>query len=332
MSEWLNRPGVMEAVIFASVMLLAFIAYLALGDRSQKRIASRVERIRNRKVNKATVTNNNQASLRRKVEDNSMPVIGALVRRLPNLGLLRTRLERAGVKMSAEKYVLYCVGAMLFIAFFISTLLKKSLLLGLFVGIIVAIGIPHWVVGFKANARIKQFLRLFPDAIELIVRGLRSGLPVTESINMVSREMEDPIRSIFHNIGESVRLGVPLERALLDMAKQLGNTEFNFFATSIILQRETGGNLSEVLSNLGEVLRTRYMMRMKIRALSSEARASAYIVGALPFAVVGVLTVLQPDYLTPLFDDYRGNIALLGAALSMTTGVAIMMKMTRFEI
>jgi tight adherence protein B len=332
MSELLRQPGVMEAIIFIGILIVFGLIYLAMGDASSKRIQKRVERIRNRKQGVVSQASKDQSSLRRKVEDNSMPLLGKLVRKLPNLSLLRARLERAGVQTSAEKYVMCCIGATAVITMIVAVFLGRPLMLGLFAGIILGIGIPHWVVGFKASSRMKQFLRLFPDAIDLIVRGLRSGLPVTESINMVARELEDPIRSIFHGIGESVRLGVTLEKTLLETAKRLGNTEFNFFATSIILQRETGGNLSEVLSNLGEVLRTRYMMRMKIKALSSEARASAYIVGALPFAVVGVLTVLQPDYLRPLFDDYRGNIALLGACTSMGTGIFIMMKMTRFEI
>jgi tight adherence protein B len=180
--------------------------------------------------------------------------------------------------------------------------------------------------------RLKKFLVLFPDAIDFIVRGLRSGLPVTESMNIVGKEMEEPVGSIFAHIGESVKLGVPVDKALQDTAKKLGLTEFNFFVTSIILQRETGGNLSEILNNLSEVLRTRLMMRMKIKAMSSEAKASAIIVGSLPFIVIAALMYLSPDYLIPLIDTTKGNCIALGCAFSLMFGIGVMIKMTKFEI
>ncbi len=190
------------------------------------------------------------------------------------------------------------------------------------------------VVGIRrqASASNSSWL-LFPDAIDLIVRGLRSGLPVTESIVMVGKEIRDPVGGVFSSISESIRLGVPVEKSLqIHGAQARQPLEFNFFVTSIVLQRETGGNLSEILSNLAEVLRQRFMMRMKIKALSSEAKASAIIVGSLPFVVMAALFFIQPDYLMMLFTDTRGNIAGLCAAASLATGIGIMMKMSKFEI
>lgn len=203
-----------------------------------------------------------------------------------------------------------------------------GVLIGLFVGII----LPYLVIGYLGNRRLKKFLLMFPDAIDFIVRGLRSGLPVTESMNMLAVEMEEPIKSVFSDIGESVRLGVPLEKALQDMAKKLTTTEFNFFVTTIVMQRETGGNLSEILHNLAEVLRKRFMMRMKIKAMSSEAKASAIILGLMPFVVLISISFIAPDYLEPLINDFYGNLAAAGAALSLVTGMFIMIKMTQFEI
>jgi tight adherence protein B len=144
--------------------------------------------------------------------------------------------------------------------------------------------------------------------------------------------MEEPIGSIFAIIGESVKLGVSVEKALTDTAKKLKTTEFNFFVTSIILQRETGGNLSEILSNLSDVLRKRFMMRMKIKAMASEAKASAIIVGALPFVVILALMFVSPGYLDPLMFDSRGHVAAGIAAAMMATGIGVMIKMTKFEI
>jgi len=161
---------------------------------------------------------------------------------------------------------------------------------------------------------------------------LRSGLPVSESMVLVSSEVPEPVSGTFTTLSNTMKLGVPLEKALQEMAKRLDLTEFNFFTTCIILQRETGGNLAEILSNLSDVLRGRYIMKMKIRALSSEARASAYIIGALPFVVLAAVSALNPEYMRPLIDDHRGNICAYVAAGMMSFGIWVMYRMTQFEI
>src|SRR5690606_10394833 len=133
-----------------------------------------------------------------------------------------------------------------------------------------------------------------------IVRGLRSGLPVSESIVLVSKEVPEPVGSVFGTVSNTMKLGVTMEKALQDMAEELDISEFNFFTTSIVLQRETGGNLAEILNNLSEVLRGRFMMQMKIKAMSSEARASTYIVAALPVFVFCAVSLMSPDYMKPM--------------------------------
>lgn len=330
----LAQPWVPDVLIFAGALGVVFLLFFTLmANAHDRRVALRLKRLQMRKRGggggeKAVSMGN----LRRKTQDNSMPMLGQFIRMLPNLEKLRDRLDRASITMSAERYILINLGILSFVMLVIVALLGKPLMLGLMVGIIFGAGIPHFVVNFIAAKRMKRFLTLFPDAIDLIVRGLRSGLPVTEGFNVVGTEVEDPVGKVFRDMGESIRLGKTVEKSLTDMARRMQNTEFNFFVTSIILQRETGGNLGEILNNLSEVLRKRFMMRMKIKALSSEAKASAIIVGALPFVVIGVLFVLSPRYLDPLFYDYRGNIAGLGALTSMGLGIGIMIKMTKFEI
>jgi tight adherence protein B len=208
----------------------------------------------------------------------------------------------------------------------------KPLLLCVLVGILVGLGLPHMVVSRKIKRRQLSFLKLFPDAIDLMVRGLRAGLPVAESFITVSKELPPPMGDTFATIAQQTQLGMPMEKALTENALKLNLTEFNFFVTTIILQRETGGNLGEILSNLSDMLRQRHMMKLKIGAMSSEARASAYIIGALPFLVFMILQVVSPDYLKPLFNDYRGNKALIGAMCSLGMGAFIMKRMTQLEI
>ena len=271
-------------------------------------------------------------SLRKRNGSGNSSIISALDQRVPFVVRVQNRLERSGKDITVARYVSISGMLGIFVALLVIFLTDKPPVLGLLVGIIVGVGFPHIYIGHHIRKRMKQFLTLFPDAIDLIVRGLRSGLPVGESINTISEEIPAPVGDTFDTISDAVKLGVPLEQALLDMAMKLQMSEFNFFCTSIILQRETGGNLAEILANLSEVLRSRFMMRMKIRAMSSEARASAMIISALPFVVILAVYFTSPDYISLLFTDSRGNIAGLAAMFSMGTGITIMAKMSRFEI
>lgn len=311
----------------ALLLLLLAIAFVFMRSKVPEK---RMARVTGRRGLAAVMRSGDAMSLRRKTHG-SIPMLGKLLQSFTSLAALQYKMERAGMKMNAELYVTICFGVMVsVVALFVLT--HKPLAAGLVLGVFFGYIVPRFMLNFKVNKRLKKFLILFPDAIDFIVRGLRSGLPVTESMNMVGKEMEEPVGSLFAGIGESVKLGVPLEKALQETAKKLKSTEFNFFTTSIILQRETGGNLSEILSNLSDVLRKRFMMRMKIKAMASEARASAMIVGSLPFIVLAALSVVAPDYLIPLYTMTSGMIAAGCAALSLTIGITVMVKMAQFEI
>jgi tight adherence protein B len=303
------------------------VSFLMGGKVSSKRMA----RVTSRRGGAAAVKATDAMSLRRKAQGGRLPMLSKVLQNFTSTAALQEKMQRAGMRMSSEMFIAICVG-LIILPPLLFVLLKKPVAAGLILGLFIGIIIPRFVLNFRANKRLKKFLVLFPDAIDFIVRGLRSGLPVTESMNMVGVEMEQPVGGIFAGIGESVKLGVSLEKALQDTAKRLKSTEFNFFATSIVLQRETGGNLSEILNNLSDVLRKRYMMRMKIKAMSSEAKASAMIVGSLPFIVIGALSFIAPDYLTPLWTERSGNIAAGCAILSLTIGITVMIKMSHFEI
>jgi len=199
-------------------------------------------------------------------------------------------------------------------------------------GVIAGVGLPHLFVGRMASKRLKLFTSQFPDAIDLIVRGLKSGLPVTESISAVGHEMADPVGFEFRHISDCVKFGQPLEEALWETARRLDTPEFKFFVISISVQRETGGNLSEALGNLSDILRRRRQMGLKIKAMSSEAKASAIILGSLPFIMFGIIFAMNPEYEMALFNDPRGQM-MLGAGLGiMSLGILVMNKMVRFEI
>ena len=180
--------------------------------------------------------------------------------------------------------------------------------------------------------RVNKFTSNFPDAIELMVRGLRSGLPITETLGIVAGEIPGPVGVEFRMVADKMKIGRTMEAALQDTADRLGTPEFQFFVITLAIQRETGGNLAETLSNLADVLRKRAQMKLKIRAMSSESKASAYIVGSLPFVVFGLVWMINPHYMGGFFTDQRLMVAGIGGMIWMGIGAFIMAKMVNFEI
>jgi tight adherence protein B len=199
-------------------------------------------------------------------------------------------------------------------------------------GLLVGVGLPYWVIGRLIIRRVNKFNSNFPDAIELMVRGLRSGLPITETLGIVAQEIPGPVGIEFRAVADKMKIGRTMEGALQDTAERLGTAEFQFFVITLAIQRETGGNLAETLSNLANVLRMRAQMKLKIRAMSSESKASAYIVGALPFIVFGLVWFINPKYMANFFVDPRLIVAGLGGLVWMSIGAFIMAKMVNFEI
>jgi tight adherence protein B len=244
---------------------------------------------------------------------------------------LAVRLDRTGKDWTVQQYLYATIGLALFIAV-LCYLKSGALLLSLGIGTLIGAGIPHLVVGFFIKRRTGAFNEKFPDAIELLVRGLRSGLPVTETLAVVSSEVPGPVGVEFKGIVERIKIGRTMDESLQETADRLGIPEFNFFCITLAIQRETGGNLAETLSNLADVLRKRMQMKLKIRAMSSESKASAYIVGSLPFIVFGMIYWINPNYLGGFFTDDRLIAIGLGGAVWMSIGAFIMAKMVNFEI
>ncbi|MGH7126805.1 MAG: type II secretion system F family protein [Stellaceae bacterium] len=209
----------------------------------------------------------------------------------------------------------------------------------------VAVQLPFWLAlpltfgGFLLAPRIllvikqsrteKKFIALFPDALDLCVRMLRAGLPVSAAIRTIGVEGPPPINQVFAVIADRVEIGIPLEEALRITGKELGLDEFRFFAAVVALQRSTGGNLAQTLEMLADIMRKRRAMRLKARATTSEVRASAYILGSMPFMIIIALLVLSPDYLAPLFSDPRGHIVLGSATGSLALAFYTMHKLVR---
>ncbi len=244
---------------------------------------------------------------------------------------LTMRLDRTGKGWTIQQYAYASLGLAIAIAV-VMYLRSGALMLSLGVGLLIGAGLPHLVVGFFIKKRTGDFNTKFPEGIELLVRGLRSGLPVTETLGVVAQEVDGPVGIEFKGIVERIRIGKTMEDSLQETADRLGIPEFNFFCITLAIQRETGGNLAETLSNLADVLRKRAQMKLKIKAMSSESKASAYIVGALPFIVFAMIWWINPSYIGDFFVDDRLIVTGLGGLVWMSIGAFIMAKMVSFEI
>jgi tight adherence protein B len=321
-----------------SIQLLAlcggmFLLTLLVGfafSGNDARLRRRLARVRGESGPRFART---AGSLRRAEIDSSFAALDRLIKRsLPNPDKLRARLMRTGRKITAGEYVMMCAVLALFVGVLLFFVFRFPPILSVLIGLIVGLLVPHLTIGMMGNRRVSRFIHTFPEAIDLICRGLRAGLPVSESINAVGQELPDPIGVEFRSVTEKLRLGISLDDAMWDVARRIDAPEFKFLIISMSIQRETGGNLAETLANLAELLRRRRAMKLKIKAMSSEARASALIIGSLPFLMALLLTVLSPDYMTVLFSDPRG-LMMIGFGLGMIAlGAAVMAKMVNFEI
>jgi tight adherence protein B len=248
---------------------------------------------------------------------------------------LRARMMHAGLTPDVAKFTLYsCIlgGVAAIIPLVVlHSPLPLRLLISAGAGFAAAYGLPRWVLGFMAAGRIKKFTEEFPNAMDIIVRGIKSGLPVNDGLRLIATESAAPLGPEFQRLVENVSVGMPLDNALDKMSENIPAPELRFFAIVIAIQAKTGGNLAEALGNLSTVLRARKMMREKIKALSSEAIASASIIGVLPPGVGGMISLVRPAYIAVMFTDMRGQLMLLGGAFWMFCGIMMMRKMINFK-
>jgi tight adherence protein B len=333
MNAMLDPTTVVALVIGLMTALLFGLVAAVAGGVSNRRYRRRLAVVSTgKKRSSSEVAGSPEArSLSRR--ETSTPMMDRFVKSwLPRRELLVARLERTGRPITVGHYALGTLGAAvistLAVMLFLHLLFVPSLLIGLAIGV----ALPHMVVGHMGKRRVRIFLNLFPDAIDLIVRALRSGLPISEAIVNAAHEIGDPVGTEFATVENGMRMGRDLDSLLWDIAKRIDTPELRFFIISLSVQRETGGNLAETLQNLGDLLRRRKSLRQKARAMASEARASTAILGSLPIVVTLILLMTSPTYIMVLFTDVRG-LMLLGIATGMLVlGIGIMIRMAKFEI
>ena len=251
---------------------------------------------------------------------------------------LRQRLVQAGLQTSQRQFVIYALALGILLG-----------LLGLGIGsafldfhqaliaaggafVLGTFGIPLWLLRTLAHRRMQRFLQLLPDAVELIVRGLRSGLPISEALQTIAQEVPDPVGPEFSEVVEGQKIGITIDQGFERMYERVPLPEVNFLSIVVSIQRETGGNLSEALENLSNVLRTRKTMKLKVKAISQEAKAGATIIGALPIIMLVTISLFNFDYISPLFETRTGHVMLMLSVIWMGIGILVMRKMINFKI
>ena len=340
MNHWVQAilaPGSNVQLIFVALVALSLagVLFSAVALHESERRRKRDLRI-NRTAGKQVAVRNlpkDVPNVRRQLGTSKYSSVDAIIRRIiPNLASFRQRLRRTGHNISIDYYLLACAllailageGAKIYFALS----LPISVLIGIAVGLIV----PHFVIGYLGRRRLKRMLEQFPDTIDMIVRAVRSGLPVSEAIKVIAEQVRPPIGYEFQQIVDAMKLGSTLNQALEDASVRIELPEFRFFIIALSIQQDTGGNLGETLENLSKMLRRRRAMKMKIKAVTAEARASAWILGCMPFVMFFIILAINRDYAMVLMTDPRG-ITMVLVGLTMTCiGIAIMVKLAKFQI
>jgi tight adherence protein B len=305
-----------------------FTGQADIAKRIDKRVAGKVEReslfagIRNR------LAADNRDTRRKQIQDTLKQLDEA---RRKKRATIRSLITQSGLEMTIRGFWIGSVitGLVLGVAVLIIGAPGYIALLAVVAG---ALGLPRWFLGFMRKRREDAFLREFADAIDIMVRSLKAGLPVSDSMRVIASETPVPVGPEFLEIVEGQRVGISLDQGLDRMYERIPLAEVNFLSIVMAIQMKTGGNLAEALNNLSKVLRDRKKMKLKIKSVSQEAKSSAMIIGALPFVICGGMALLNPGYLDPLFTTNTGNIMLAGSLVWMSIGVLVMRSMINLDI
>jgi tight adherence protein B len=334
-----------DPTILAIVLLVAVstgaVAYGVLYSRieTEKKTTSRINRVRAAETDttqmKAARDRVQEISKRRKSVQDSLKELEKKQQqektKKANAASLKAKLVQSGLPISITQF--YLMSAVLGLVVLAMTFLAgMPPLVMAGASFVAGLGLPRWVVGFLVSRRQKKFLEEFPNSLDVMVRSIRSGLPLNDAIRMIASDGQEPVKSEFRRIVESQQLGLSVSDSVARMHQTMPLNEVSFFAIVIAIQGQAGGNLSEALANLSRVLRDRKKMKAKVNALSMEAKASAAIIGALPFIVALLVYLTSPGYIMILFTDSRGHLILGFSAVWMSIGLLVMRNMINFEI
>ncbi len=321
--------ALLAAMTFGGVGYVVFAPVMERQSRVNRRVQTVIHGTKavksNRKQDSAEVT-----AQRRKAVQETLKDLEKQQKEKKKKQTLKHQIEQAGLDLTPRLF--FALSGLFGLFFGLCLFLSgQPPYVALGATFAAALGLPRWLLGFLTARRQKAFLEEFANALDVIVRGVKAGLPIGECLKIIARESADPVGSEFTELVEGQKVGISLEQGLERMYERMPLAEVNFFMIVLTIQQKSGGNLSEALGNLSNVLRSRKLMRSKIQAMSSEAKASAMIIGSLPPGVMTMVYITTPDYINLLFTEQMGNIMLVGGILWMATGVLIMKKMINFN-
>jgi tight adherence protein B len=330
-SSGMSPEQVAVLVALGVAMTMIALGVVFGGFFAERRLRDRLEDLEAR--TRSGPRSLQMATLRRVEKSSRLPTVEKFLWRwFPNATSIRNKLQTTGMNVTLGDFAFATLALAMAMAFLLYVILDLQPAVALIGSLMIGVGIPNIVIGWKAKKRGRQFNLLFPEAVDLIVRALRAGLPVQEAISNVARDIKDPVGAIFQRAQQEVQLGVPIETALWRVAQTVRTDEFNFLIVAMSIQRDSGGNLAETLANLSALLRARQQLRLKIRAFTSEARTTMLIMSGLPFLVAGVLFLISPNYITPLVSTSTGQMVAAGAGISMALGIFIMNKIATIKV
>ena len=323
----------MIAVAVGGLLIAILFPYISGAAETAKRVKSITENTRQpaKQSLRAKLLSEDPKDQRRKQLQDSLKQIEEREKQRKKRLTLRMMLMQAGLSTSPRAFWIFSIlfGIVAGVATYLAGV---PWYVGVGAGLAGAFGLPRWILNLLRKRRQNVFLHDFADAVDIMVRGLKAGLPVNDAMKVIATETSPPVGPEFLDVVEGQRVGITIDQGIERMFDRMPLSEVNFLGIVMAIQAKTGGNLAEALNNLSKVLRDRKKMKAKIRAVSQEAKASAAIIGSLPFLIMGGMTLLNPDYLTPLFTTKLGNILLAGSAVWMGTGVLVMRKMINFEV
>jgi tight adherence protein B len=330
-------PTILAIIALAAVSAAA-VCYGLLFSRMEtdKKSANRVSRVAAAEADKSNVKaardRVQEMSKRRKsMQDNLKDLEKRQHENAKKKLTLKSRLIQAGLSITPGRFYVFS-GILAFILMTTAFLLGAPTMVVFGLPVVAGLGLPRWILGFLIKRRQNKFLTEFPNALDVIVRSIKSGLPLNDAIRLIANEGKEPVKGEFRRVVESQQIGLSVPDACARMGNHMPLQEVNFFSIVIAIQSQAGGNLSEAIGNLAKVLRERKKMKAKVQALSMEAKASAVIIGALPFIVATLVYLTSPAYMMILFTDPRGHLIMGASAIWMSIGIFVMRNMVNFDI
>ena len=322
----------MMPILFALLIAVAIggLVFVAIGPlmTGEHKAEKRLDALAKSRANKAGATKDEAGNRRKQVQDTLK--YAEQKKAAKDKVTLKTRLIRAGLAATPQQFHMASaiMGALGFVIALVGGL---GVITASLIGFATGVGLPRWILKFLTKRRQAKFTDEFANAIDIIVRGVKTGLPLNECLSIIARESPEPVKGEFVDLVEGQRLGIPMSECFDRMLESMPLSDVNFFAIVISIQQSSGGNLAEALGNLSGVLRSRKMLAAKVAALSGEAKASAGILGGLPFVVMGMVYMTSPAYINLLFTDKLGHVLLAIAAAMLTAGILVMRQMINFK-